>query len=258
MSGPRTAKAPSPYLRRSRHTHRFAAPVSCCTFWKTPNPTPSAPPSSGWCAPSPVTCRYRSRSSWRPMPRSPKSPMARRCGPNRNPRSRLRTTPISIAALPGSLMNRRSPSTSMPKDGKTIRRCFSFRVRGRSICSIPIARAGSSFTSSVFSSPTMPRYCRAICASSAAWSIAPICRSMSREKKSRKARCSPPSGKARPAACLRSWSGSPTRSRIPTRRSGTSLVWCSRRVSTRTSSAVMRCSRWRASRRRARRISGGA
>ena len=133
-SGLRTARAPSPYLRRSRHTHRFAAPVSCCTFWKTPDLTPSVPPSSGWCAPSPATCRCRSRSSWRPAPRSPKSPMARLCGRNRSRRSRLRTTPIFIAALPGSLMNRPLPSTSMPKDGKTIRRCFSFRVRGRSIC----------------------------------------------------------------------------------------------------------------------------
>ena len=64
-------------VRRSRHTRRFAAPVSCCTFWRTPNPIPSAPPSSGWCAPSPATCRCRSRSSWRPAPRSPKSPTAR-------------------------------------------------------------------------------------------------------------------------------------------------------------------------------------
>ena len=51
------------YLRRIRHTHRFAAPASCCIFSKTPSTIPSAPPSSGWCARNRVTCRCRSRSS---------------------------------------------------------------------------------------------------------------------------------------------------------------------------------------------------
>ena len=131
----------------------------------------------------------------------PKSPTARRCGPSRNPRSRRRLHRFLPRHRRPVRRAGRRPSITAPKAGRIIRRCSSFPARGRSTCSIRTARAASSSTSSASSSPTMPTFCRAICASCAAWSTAPICRSMSRAKRSRRARCSPRSERARPAAC---------------------------------------------------------
>jgi molecular chaperone HtpG len=111
----------------------------------------------------------------------------------------------------------------------------------------PDRKVASSSTSSASSLPTMRTSCRAICALCAGWSTRPICRSTSRARRFRKARFSAPSEKVPPAACSRNWSGSPTRSRTTTRKSGSCSASSSRRARMRTSSAARRCLCWRAS-----------
>ena len=82
-----------------------------------------------------------------------------------------------------------------------------------------------------------PAALSALCAGS---STAPICRLTSRARRSRKARSSAPSAKARPAACSRKWSGSPTRSRTTLQKDlGAVRRRPPKRVCTKISSAAM-------------------
>ena len=118
------------------------------------------------------------------------------------------------------------------------------RRRGRSICSIPTARAASSSTSSASSSPTTPTSCRAICASCAGWSTcADLPLNVSREKiQESPLLAAIRKGVDQPRA-VRTGTARRQGAGELTPRSGTFSAPCSRKAFTRISSAATRCSK---------------